>query len=928
MKSLTALISILIVFNSLQAQYNPTGSIAGQLSDKEALEPIAFANVFIKGTTKGTTTDLDGNFFINGLAQGDYTLVFSFIGYETLELTNVSVTAGESIKIDASLAPSTAALSEVIINTVARQDSEVALLMDQKNAIAIKEGIGAQEMAKLGVSDAAGATSKISGVTSSEGNGDIFVRGLGDRYLSTTMNGLPIPSDDVERKNIDLSLFSSNVLQDVSISKTSAASGSADQASGSIDLSSRQLSGPYELSLGLSVGSNTNVLSSGIFDNFKVSPNKNDVSMGFFSRSMSNEQALTQQTWNPQVHDIPINHSFSLTAGKRFGDNLRVLFTGSHEVDFEHQQGLYTRYQGNYLRDSLTDAQTYFNSITSSALGAVSYEFNDDHELRVNSLFINKLSDEVYEAGGNGEGYVYEETEAPEGLSQFVRDQNTKQTRLWVNQLLGDHQLGDHNKLDWGLGLNLVTADEPNRIRNEVNFNQDEVQLGRRGGYQQRKTSQKIDDIEFNGFVTNRFKVLGNEEQELFLNMGASFRNKERDFESHFFGLREKRVGSHIPPSIDNLSEVFNLTNVEAGTMEVMTMLPDRYDAKLENAAGFVSVDYGLGKFHLNIGARFQHDHIGVTYDVGNIPGRQGNSQITYDNIYPSMNLRYSLNDRQNLRLAASKTITMPEFKEIAPFEYVSPTGEITRGNPDLLASEVYNLDLKWEFFPNARQLLSLTGFFKQIDDPINKVRDRGAAGVYSYFNAGEKAEVYGLEVEARLQLVEAVDEQDFDLNLNFNASKMWHTQDLKEIYNDQGTFVRTFQYKGLEKVGLQGASDWILNTALSFNTVNDNPWHASVIANYASDKIYALGAPTTQTMSTTEYNDAIVEEGFVTLDALLGKELGKGWSLNFSAKNLLNPEIRRTQNVRPNITGIETNQTVRSYFRGTDVSLGVKYKF
>lgn len=928
MKSLIALINILLVVNSLQAQYDPSGSIAGQLSDKEASEPIPFANVLIKGTTIGTTTDMDGNFYINGLEEGNYTLVFSFVGYQTLELSNVTVTAGESIEIDATLAPSAAALSEVIINTVARQDSEVALLLDQKNAISIKEGIGAQEMAKLGVSDAAAATSKISGVTSSEGSGDIFVRGLGDRYLSTTMNGLPIPSDDVERKNIDLSLFPSNLLQDVSIRKTSAASVSADQASGAIDLSSRQLSGPYELSLGVSVGGNGNVLSSGIFNNFKVSPNRDDVSLGFYSRPMSNEEALTQQTWNPQVHDIPLNHSFSLTAGKRFGDKLKVLFTGSHEVDFEHQKGLYQRYQGNYLRDSITDAQTYYNTITSSALGAVSYEFNDDHELRVNSLFINKLSDEVYEAGRNGEGYVYEETEEPEGLSQFIRDQNTKQTRLWVNQLLGEHQLGERNNLEWGLGVNLVTADEPNRIRNEVNFNEETVQLGRRGGYQQRKTSQKIDDIEFNGFLNNRFNVLDDKDQELFLNVGASFRNKERDFESQFFGFREIGVGTHKPSSIDNLSEVFTQSNIDSGDLKLMSMRADLYQADLENAAAYASVDYETGRFHLNLGARFQHDHLGVSYDVGNIPGRVGTSEMSYDNIYPSMNLRYSLNDRHNLRLAASKTITMPEFKEIAPFEYVSPTGEITRGNPDLLASEVYNLDLKWEFFPSSRQLLSVTGFWKQIDDPINKVRDRGAAGVYSYFNAGQQAEVYGFEVEARLELVKAMDEQDFDLNLNFNASKMWHKQDLKEIYNEQGTFIRTFQYKGLEEVDLQGASDWIFNTGLSFNTANENPWHASVIANYASDKIYALGAPTTQTMSATEYNDAIVEEGFVSLDALLGKELGNGWSMKLSGKNLLNPEIKRTQNVRPNTTGIETKETVRSYFRGAEVSLGVNYKF
>ncbi len=936
MKSVLTVLSFLFAISSLQARYTPDGSIEGQLIDEELTEPIPFANVIIKGTTIGTTTDLDGKYSIEGLEPGTYTIVFSYLGYQTKEISGVEVSEGQSTQVIATLASGAADLDEVVITTVARQDTEVAMLLNQKKAISIKEGIGAQEMARLGVSNAAGATTRISGVTSSEGSGDIFVRGLGDRYLSTTMNGLPIPSDDIERKNIDLSLFDSDVLKDVSINKTTSAQVSADQASGAIDLASRQLTGSSELGLSVSAGVNSNVTSSGVFDNFKVSPNKEDVSLGFYSKPMSNLEALTQQTWNPQLHGTPIDHSFSLTAGRRFGNKLEVLFTGSHEVDFEYQEGLYQRFRGNYLRETFTDAQTFSNVLTNSALGALSYEFNDDHELRVNSLFINKLSDEVYEAGRNGEGYVYEETEPVEGLGQFIRDQNTKQTRLWVNQLLGDHRFGERNILNWGLGANLVDADEPNRMRNEINFNEDLVQLGRRGGFQQRKTSQQIEDIEYNGFLNDRHRLLSSGDQQLYVNVGASFRQKERDFESLFLGLVERNLNSLNPSSIDNLSEVFSQQNLDNDLLKLNMLrgddnrnpLPDTYQAELQNAAGYVSVDFGFGDFHLNLGARFQYDRLGVDYDITNIPGRVGSNEMTYENFYPSLNFRYSLNERQNLRLAASKTITLPEFKEIAPFEYVSATGEITRGNPDLMASEVYNLDLKWEFFPTSRQLVSLSGFYKQIDDPINKVRDRGSAGVYSYFNAGDQAQVYGLELEARLQLAQAVDEGDFDLDLQFNAARMWHSQELKEVYNEEGTFIKTYQYKGLTEVGLQGASDWIMNSSLSFNTANENPWSASISANYASDKIYALGAPSIQTMSETEYDDAVIEEGFVTLNALLGKDLGGGWSLKVTGKNLFNPEIKRTQKVRPNVTGIETNETVRSYFKGAELSLGISYKF
>ncbi len=140
----------------------------------------------------------------------------------------------------------------------------------------------------------------------------------------------------------------------------------------------------------------------------------------------------------------------------------------------------------------------------------------------------------------------------------------------------------------------------------------------------------------------------------------------------------------------------------------------------------------------------------------------------------------------------------------------------------------------------------------------------------------------------------------------------MWHKQDLKDVYED-GTFIRTFQYNNKTEVGLQGASDWIFNGSLNFSTENsDRAFRGSIVANYQSDKIYALGAPEVQTQTDVFYNDEIVEKGFVTLDAIISKNFG----------------IERYQAVRPSTTGIEADQTVRSYSRGAVLSLGVGYSF
>lgn len=933
----TLLVALFLLVTA-QGFSQDTGSIMGKLIDKEVNdEPLAFANVLIKGTTKGTTSDFDGLYELPGLDPGSYTVVFSYLGYETVEIPDVQVEAGKVTNIDVPMSANEGvALDEVVLTTVSRKDSEVALLLDQKKAVEIKESIGSVQLGKIGVSDAATATTKISGVSSSEASGDVFVRGLGDRYLSTTLNGLPVPSDDVERKNIDLGLFPTRVIQNVSVSKTFAVDNSADQSSGTINIATRELAGSNELSIGLQAGINTNVAQSGIYDNFRLSPNSENTSFGFYDQDRSTAQLITQQGWNTVQQESPVDYTFNMVAGTRIAKKITVLATASHQRSFDYGQGLFRQFRSNFIDDTITDATTYRKQVINSGLLDVTYFINDKNKLKSSTFLVNKLTDQVYEGGRNGQGTIFEETDPAEGLFQFIRDQNTKQTKLMVSQLLGTHQLGDRNTLEWAAGYNFVNADEPNRIRNEVNFDPDGsfIQLGRTGGFQQRKSKQVIEDEELNGYLKDQFRIIEEENKNFAIEVGVNYRNKQRFFISQFIGVEEQATNTVTPPSIDNLGAIFQQSNFDNGLLQMNILQPDSYSGELDSKAAFADFNVGLDKWNFNAGLRYQRDLIGVTYDVGNIPGRFGISDKEYNNLYPSLNVKYDLNEQHALRLALSRTITLPEFKEISPFEYVSQTGQVTRGNPDLEASRDLNYDLKWEYFPSNGQLISLAAFYKEISDPINKVQDRGSAGVFSYFNSGEKAEVYGLEAETRVDLLKPA-ENDEDgiptgagLNLVFNATRMWHQQDLKEVRDQQGNFIRTFRYKGLTETELQGASDWILNSSLNFTLAGKNPFDASLTANYASDKIYALGAPEIQSQSETFYNDAIIEKGFVVLDAVISKEFGDHWRVRLRGRNLLNPDIRRTQLVRPSTTGIQTEQTVRSYTTGSQISLGINYSF
>ncbi len=919
---------VLLFFIAIGISYGQTGSVAGKILDKEMNnEPLPFASVIIKGTTKGTTTDFDGLFEIGNLQPGNYTVVISYVGYETLEIENVIVETGKVANVNATLAASSVSLEEVTVVTVARKDSETALLLDQKKAVEIKESIGAQALTKLGVSDAATATTKISGVTSSEGSGDVFVRGLGDRYLITTMNGLPVPSDDVERKNIDLGLFPTRIIQNVSISKTYAVKSSADEASGAVDITTRELAGSEEYSIGVNTGINTNVARNEVYDNFKVSPNTNNTQFGFYSQELNTFDAITQQTWNTQQLQAPVNYGINATLGKKFGEKLAVILTASQNTKHEHTKGVFRQFRSNFIDDSIPDVETFAKKITTTVLADATFFANEKNKLKATSLFVNKLTDQVFEGGRGMQATIFEETEPAEGLFQFIRDQNVIQTRLWVAQLSGKHTITDKYSINWAGGYNFVDASEPNRIRNEINFNEDLIQLGRTGGFQQRKSKQTIEDEEFNGLLNNELSLVDKENHSVAVSFGANYRNKERKFGSQFIGVEEAFTNAINPSSIDNLSAIFTTQNFEDGVLKYNILQPDRYLGELKSVGTYANVAITLNKFNINAGLRYQVDDIYVLYDVGNIPGRIGESDKSYDNIYPSFNIKYNINEQHALRFATSQTITLPEFKEIAPFEYVSPTGQVTRGNPNLQASTNFNYDLKWEYFPSNAELISIAAFYKTIEDPINKVQDRGSAGVFSFFNSGDKATVYGLELETRIGIIKPKDNESSELNLNFNATRMWHEQDLKEVFDENGNFVRTFRYKGLTETGLQGASDWIVNTSLNFATNGDNPLDATLTANYASDKIFALGAPEIQSASEQFYNDAIIEKGFVTLDAVVSKRINN-LTIRLTGKNLLNPTIKRTQLNKPSTTNIEAEETVRSYTNGVQIGLGFSYNF
>ncbi len=911
---------VFLLFTALQLMAQ-TATLRGNVADEKTGETIIGASVIIEGTTIGDMTDFDGNFVINNVPVGTHNLKCSFISYET-EIQEITLSANQELTINFILGEAVVQVDEVRVVAKVNRETEALLLMDQKEAEGIKESIGARRMSSLGISDAAAATTKIAGVTKNEGSGDVYIRGLGDRYLTTTMNGLPIPSDDVDKKNINLNLFSTDVIKNININKTFDVATYGDQSSGSVNINSKSFSDQIEI--GLKAGSSTNILSNGVFGNCKATQNINDLSFGFYNSKRTLEESLYKQSWNTVDYGPAIDRSFSFAGGTRtklFYRDFTVFGTVSHDNNYDYRIGEYRKYR-TYVKDKeYTDWEQFTSTINTTALLNLGYELSKNININYYALFVNKVKDELAEGGRNGEGFYYDQI--PQETETFVRDQNIKQTQLFINQLLGDIKFSDNNKLSWALGYNMVNADEPNRIRNRVVvLEEDEVFFVSDTYYEESKSAQLISDKEFNGFIKEELKFADTEKQKLKATIGANARYKTRDFYSEKLALKaDKKVRG---TSIDNLDEV--LANPEDFDLDFIDQKPDLYDGSLLAYAGFLNVSFQQNALSGNVGLRFERDELNVSWDVANYfnltTGRSRKSSLEeepyniqpYNEFLPSLSLKYSLNDKNSVRLAGSKTMTLPEFKELAPFEYVNAIGDVFVGNPELIKSSNYNFDLKYEFFPSAKELVSITGFYKMINDPINLGMTTGSSGNFKYYNTGDQANVYGLEFETKWEIIKMTGTGHPDLNLSVNATKMWFNQDLNE----------QFQYNGKSEIDLQGAAGFIANGSLIYSTNTENELAATISGNYSSDKIYALGAAESQAYRDTYFNNEIIEKGFATIDMVISKKISKRVALKITGKNLLNPEIKQTQEVmRPK----ETPQTIirRSYKKGIGFSLGLK---
>ncbi|WP_034042734.1 TonB-dependent receptor [Wocania ichthyoenteri] len=944
------IILLFILFITTFSYAQSTGSVIGKLTDKEYNnEPLAFANVLIKGTTTGTTSDFDGLYTFENLDTGTYTLVFSFVGYETQEIS-VDVIAGKATEVNVVMSASAATLDEVVITTTTKRESETALLLEQKKAVEIKQSIGAEELSRKGVSNAAGAVAKISGVSKQEGSSNVYVRGLGDRYLNTTMNGLSLPSNDVSKKNIDLDLFSSDVIENVSISKAYSSKFYSDFAAGNVDISSKDYKGAGFFDFGIGSEINTNAIGK----DFVRSEGTGH--FGFYNRYAHDPFAvILSHGFDPVNAGTPINTSFGGAFGKSFnfenGSKLSFYATGSFENDYQYRKGSSIDYT-NVEKKAFEQAEEFEYGTTTTAMASIIYKIDTSNTLKFNSLFVNSSSDKIGYFGIDGKG---RNRDAIANTDEGFYQQNIQfnENLIYVNQLIGAHKF-DKIDLDWGFGYNFVNAHEPDRKRlsfenyqyaldNDANTN---TIFYSNVDFDNQRYFQDIQDEELNGRLNLAYKPSEN----IKINVGYNARTKERRFDNIRYGY--DIIDNSGISDVNNLNSFFSLDNLNLssneGTYEIKVIRPypnlsntnrpglseNTYKGKLDIYAGFLNAEINLGdKWLIVPGVRVESFKQYIEYNVINL-GVNGNDNIEASDVLylPSLSLKYALNEDQNLRFSASQTISLPEFKEVAPFVYESVSQRIG-GNPDLLGqkigetytnvkdvsySKILNIDLKYEWFVTKSELISLGAFYKQIKDPINQVVAFDATGTQRFFRTGKKAQIYGIEAEIRKNIITNEDDKS-ELSVGFNATYMHTEQDLyKDIVgsNFNVSFVNN-------KEELQGASPLIVNADINYSPIFSEHYkpNATLSFSYFSDRIDALGSGQLGN---------VIEKGIPTLDFILKNKIGEKFEINLAAKNLLNPSVKYIRKTTQGdiVVTSPNGKDVSNYKKGMNIGLQLKYKF
>lgn len=930
MKKISSLLFALAFASLTQAQ--DMGKIQGVVVDSETGESLIGANIVIKGETGapayGTATDLDGRFALRA-PVGTYDLEVSYISYATKKITGVEVNAKNPTVLNVSLPPEAMRADEIVVTAKAEQNSEVSMLVIQQKAPVVTDGISAELMSRASSSDAGDALKRVTGITIVGGK-YTYVRGLGERYSNTQVNGADIPSPEPNRRVVPMDIFPAGLLENIRISKTFSPDQPGDFSGGSVQIKTRDFPSKFTFSVSTSAGYHSQTSFKdiqtydggawdflGVDDGTRALPDMLKTqaadqpvrergrfsTTGFTAEDIQQFGRAFANVWQPKTKTAPANQSYSISIGNAVGTGARELgyiFSFTYDNSFKNKNEIWNSYRitadasGEQV---LSPFSTYdVNSTTHNILWGLlfnsSLRLSPRHKISLKTLFNRNTDNEARTYTGYNSD---RDTDLRDYRLRFV------ERGILSGQLSGAHHIGvllDSN-IDWLINLSKATRDEPDNRevlyedRNGAWTFFDITQSGSRFFFDLIDDAQsaKVDwAIPFSSFHALPSK----------LKLGAKGLTKDRTFDARRFRFEQSSgIQRHVDLTLDP-EDIFVPDNIAPRRFELRetTRNVDNYSASQNTWAAYAMADLQLSKHWRFVGGiRIERSkQVLTSFDPFSATATPIEVTLDDTDYLPGLNLVYKLNGRTNFRTAYSRTLARPDFRELAPFEFVDFIGgRAVSGNPDLQRSTIDNFDFRFEIFPRLGELVAISAFYKKFHGPIEQIIRPTAQLSVTYQNA-KAATNYGVEFEFRRRL-DALSPSLEPLSINTNVTLV-----RSQIEIDPGIGVQTSSERAL-----QGQSPYAVNASLGYDRP-DHGFQANVLYNVFGRRISEVGA---------QGLPDVFEQPRHQLDFNIKKKFAQ-FTLKASAKNLLDSEIQFKQRER----------IFREYKAGRSFSLGISYDY
>ncbi len=902
---------ILLVVSQLSR--GQQGEVTGILKDADFQDPVPFANILIKGTTKGTTSDFDGKYTLS-LEAGTYTISYSYLGYKTVEITDVVIKPSEVTTVNVTMETLAEGLDEVVIAVSVKKNTETAVLGIQKKAVNLLDGLSAEAFKKSGAGDVANAIKSVPGV-SVQGGKYVYVRGLGDRYTKSILNGIDIPGLDPDRNTIQLDIFPTNIIDNVLVLKSASADLPADFTGGIVNIVTKDYPTKKEYSLSLSgsynpemhfnsnyldyKGGGTDFL--GFDDGTRDVPinRKQDIPQTFdYDPRLT---AITKQ-FSPTLSALRstsfMDYSIGFTAGNQYnvgqGEN-RLGFLGS--FSYKNSTTFYENAENNFYRrnpdpaifELLTNrtqkGDIGSNDVLLSGLIGTSFK-TQKSKYKLNLLHLQN---------GESTAGLFNQTLNFTDFVDFKKDNLEYTQRSITNGLLtGTHTNSDASwSTEWSLSPTYSQIRDKD-IRTTA-FRIDDGIYSFQQNNQPKRIWRNLEEFDAVGKldVTRKY-LLAKKEAKLLFGAYSSFKN--RDFNILNFEIQSNKNTTVFGGIADNILAEENLWTVanDSGTFidpDISIAEPaNTYNAKQRNIAAYASNEFKIGgRLRTIVGLRwesFQTQYTGEDNKDVNDP-----QKVIYDNqkildkldFFPTANLIYELTDKMNLRGSYARTTARPSFKEASIAKIFDPLSSVTFiGNIDIQPTYINNFDIRMEWFGESAEMLALSGFYKAFKDPIELTYFENSFDNFTPRNLGN-ADVLGVEFELRKNLGFIANAfNNFSLNLNTSIIKS------TQVYSDTERTLRQLGLRDGETLGndrtLQGQSPFLINASINYSQV-EKGLQMGLFYNVQGKTLEVVGTGFAPDVYTMPFNNL-----YLNLTKSFGQNQNQ--SINLKVSNLLNDDV------------------------------------